>query len=844
MRLSIIIAIIATTAILAVLLAGLVSSNNILLDMAGSSHGGYSRPIGRGERTAANEGRLATGSHVPGMNLQMAGGGSGGGSGFNYLMMLNHLLTSPMPTDAESIRVRQLIELYFRSYRGDFDSQQMHDEPIRQGRRSAPSSLYGTHFRETSNATFLSAERIGQPDPVRIGSVISLEYQTGNLIRTLYPNWQTMMNNRVSSVWVDNGGDGLPDGEFQLEQGGGQGQRNHLMPVGATSFDVFSITHQMNLMHHNTHLAHEWLGAYASNTTLLISAASTIHNRGRAGIQIFASGMPYWGDDPRSRGHAHRSIHNLTNRDVLRTPAERDIAFFNLFTETIQRHGWRHTQFSGQVNLTSQNIGLLIALANGWYIERYASGQMVSGSRNQTNLFLQQMETWIRANFDNAPPANIVQVLFPNQFQSADQMIDWIRNERVSTAGEVILRQHGIPIATTDTVLGTQDGSHWRGSQGALVAHGITWNFIFYVSDTMATPGFYVNAQNSFPWVMTGDAVGFRNLWGPVLSDGDFIRFAMSAGMSEALVNQSIIDPTNPQQFFNNVGEGGFSQVAGQSRLIVPALLTRLGYDLNTIPPGALEVLIAAHAISGGHYTQNAWGTRLVPERWYGTGGAVSYIDLAGGSAFLRNWSHWGHGFQPEWRESIGVDCMVFIHVASQLNIGLQRTGIVHSGSSSQMWNGAIGTAARTHTLDDGTEWDARWFALDASGNILPYGQQGPAQRSTLWEPHLRPGDIMVARGHGEFFFGFNQTNSAVTITAQESLFQVRGESRDWTAPPGRYFFIGSAGTGNNSGIHRWTTWQGNDVRNWGRNDSTPSTIRVWRIGSALTPQERAQAGI
>jgi len=362
----------------------------------------------------------------------------------------------------------------------------------------------------------------------------------------------------------------------------------------------------------------------------------------------------------------------------------------------------------------------------------------------------------------------------------------------------------------------------------------------------MSTPGFYVNATGSFPWVMTGDAVGFRNFWGPTLSDGEFIRFAMQAGMTEVLINQSIIDPTNPQQFFGCIGEGGFSQVAGNSRILVPELLTRLGYNIQTIPSGAMEVLIAAHAISGGHYTQNGFGRRLTPERW------PDLVDLHGGTAFLRNWSHWSHGFQPEWRESVGVDCMVFIHVATQLNLGLtERTGINHAGSSSNMWNNVLNDQARIadriHILDDGTEWDARWFALDANGNVLPFGVQGPAQHSTQWEPFLRPGDIVVARGHGEIFFGFNQTNESVTIHAHESLFQVRGEARDWTAPPGRFFWIGSSGTGNKSGIHRWTTWMSTTdhrVRNWGSNDTTPSTIRVWRIGSALTPAERNQAGI
>jgi hypothetical protein len=192
---------------------------------------------------------------------------------------------------------------------------------------------------------------------------------------------------------------------------------------------------------------------------------------------------------------------------------------------------------------------------------------------------------------------------------------------------------------------------------------------------------------------------------------------------------------------------------------------------------------------------------------------------------------------------------MVFIHVATQLNLGLGRAGVVHSGSSSQMWNGSVGTANRTHTLDDGTEWDARWFAVDANGNILPYGQLGPFQFSSAWERFLRPGDIIVARGHGEIFFGFNRTPDSVTIHAHESLFQVRGDRRDWTARPGEFFFIGSSGTGNKSGIHRWNRPGSNgNLPNWSGSDGadagSSARIRVWRIGSSLTPQERAQAGI
>jgi len=844
MRPFIISGIIIITVIAIIITTGLVSSNNTILDMAGGGRGGYTGPIGRGERQAAGEGRLAAGAHATGMDLQMKSV-AGGGSGFNYLMMLNHMQTSPLPTDAESIRRRQLIELYLRSYRGDFDSQQMRDESSRQQARSAPSSLFGTHQRETSNDTFLIASRLGQPDPVRPGAVISLEHQTGDLIRALYPNWQQLMNNRARSVWIDNGRDGLPDGEFQLEQGGGQGQRDHLAPisaVGSPRFDIFNITHQMNLMHYNAHLAFQWLGPYAHDNTMLAAASSAMHNRGRGGMQIFSSGTPYWGNDPRSHGHAHRSVHNLTNRDVLRTPREREIVYLELFHGTIRRFGWTNTQFTGSVEANAQNIGLLIALANGWYIERYAAGE----GGNGRNIFTPQLRAWLNNNFNNPPPANIVQTLFPNQnFASVDNFMHWVETERTSTAGEVLLRRHSIPVATTDLVLGTQNGSHFQGSEHPLGPHGgITWNFIFYVSDTMSTSGFFTNASNPFPWVMTGDAVGFRNFWGPTLSDGEFIRFAMSAGMAEALINQSIIDPTNPQQFFGCIGEGGFSQVQGVSRTIVPELLTRLGYDTTTIPPGAMEFLIAAHSISGGHYTQNKWGQRLVPERWYGTGGAESYVDLHGGSRFLRLHPHWSHGFQPEWRESIGVDCMVFIHVSSQLNLGIGTTGIVHSGSSSQTWNGNVDTSGRIHTLEDGTEWDARWFSVDENGNVLPFGQLGQHRHSSHWETFLRPGDILVARGHGEIFFGFNRTNESVTITAQESLFQVAGERRDWTAAPGEFFFIGSTGTGNNSGIHRWTRFEGRNIRNWGRNDTTPSSIRVFRIGAALTPQERNQAGI
>lgn len=833
MRSSIVITLIAVVIVSAVILVGLISSNNTLLDMMGGGRGGYSGPIGRGQRGVDGEGRLAPGAHASGMNLQMKQMAQG--AGFNYIMMLNHLLTSPMPNDPESIRRRQLIELYLRSYRGDFDSRQMYDEPLRQMNRAAPSSIFGAHRRETTNATFLQASHLGQPNPVERGTLISLESQNRTLVTHLFPDWQQRTQPGPHGVWTDNGRDGLPDGEFQIEQGGVQGQRDHLRPVGALGFDVFNITHTMNLLHYNTFEVSQWLGSYAHDSGMLASAASARHNRGAGGITIFSSGMPYWGNAP----PAHRSFRNLTNRNVLSTEREREIAFINLFHQTIRRHGWSDSMFTGSSEMNSQNIGLLIALSNGWYIERYAWGQ--SSNRN-TNLFIQNMGTWIRANFDNPPPANIVQTLFREQsFSSAEQMINWIINERVSTAGEVLQRNHNIPISITDSVLGTEGGSHFHGSQQS----GITWNFIFYISNTMSTPGFYVNAPNSFPWVMSADAIGFRNMWGPVLSDGEFIRFALEAGMSEALVNQSIIDPTNPQQFFGCIGEGGFSQVAGNSRIIVPELLARLGYDLNTITPGALEILIAAHAISGGHYSQNAGGQRLSPERWYGTGGAASYVDLHGGSGFLRNWSHWNHGFQPQWRESIGVDCMVFIHVATQLNLGIGTTEVVHSGSSSQMWNGSVSTAGRMHTLEDGSEWDARWFALDAQGNILPYGQLGPALHSSQWEPFLRPADIMVARGHGELFFGFNRTNESVIISAHESLFQVRGERRDWTAAPGRFFFIGSAGTGNKSGIHRWSAWTtANDVRNWGRNDTTPSTIRVWRIGSALTPQERNVLGI
>jgi hypothetical protein len=284
-----------------------------------------------------------------------------------------------------------------------------------------------------------------------------LEHQTGNLIRALYPNWQTMMTNRVSSVWVDNGRDGLPDGEFQLEQGGGSGQRDHLMPVGASGFDVFSITHQMNRMHYNTHWAYEVLGPYAHDGSMISVVASSRHNRGAGGLRIFASGTPYWGDAPAAHGHGHRAVGTLTNRNVLSSTREREIAFLELFHGTMRRHGWTNTMFTGSVEQNAQNIGLLIALANGWYIERYASGT----SGNGINIFTPQLRSWLNNNFDNEPHANVVRILFPNQrFASVDNFMHWAESERVSTAGEVLQRRHGISIASTDAVLGTQDGSH------------------------------------------------------------------------------------------------------------------------------------------------------------------------------------------------------------------------------------------------------------------------------------------------------------------------------------------------------------------------------------------------
>lgn len=634
---------------------------------------------------------------------------AGGKSGYGLDMMKLIALANPT-TNAAKLAQEKLI-LYVMAENGELDNAAFR----------MPASVFAAkHQNETSGATFLDNDYL----------------KTENHTLTIFDSsLKGSISNTGGSVFIDNGGDGLPDGPFQFEQGNRdistKSTLNGANTDSSRAWDVYFFPDNLAAINYSTSVEAEDYNLSLSDDPRLVGMYSSAkHNRGSYFKQAW--GIPY--------DNTGKKVNFSTYVNTGSTSAETKVqvnASFNSLIDTFDRVKPSFTK-GGDTDMRA--LAIYLALCDGWYID--AEG---FSKTSKVQACITSYPTW----FDT---------LVPESYSGTTTQ--YISETYVRNAWDVV----GLSKSEYDKIYGTSTYTYYS---------AYSYTSLFKVEDY--TSSLYINKMpnGSDPYVIhVWDEVCLGHIAGSAFT-GEMVllELLIKAGLTH--IDGIEIDPNNPSAYYSNItGEipGTFNPIGGDVDLSAnfTEVLSKLGISTTN------ERMLSLYHV----YTQ--LGTKY----WYGAVGNIVSVENYHSFAAWRNtynqggahldtdiYSTWSNQtyvhntYTNEDLKNYGMrlyDCAKLAMIGPSLGVFTSSDIPYYSYSTSEIHSKATGGTHDMREVDGVTYDTGIYLASNGNHTIAQYISGG----SELVPGGLLPGDILVNPGsHALTYVGVVKNN--ITLSAE-----------------------------------------------------------------------------
>ena len=688
-----------------------------------------------------------------------------GSAGFGLDVM--HMLRLTNPDTLQAQRRREKLELFYMSSRGELDTASMH----------LPAAvLAAMHMNETGGSTFLDGI-YGEARGRFSSTDMTLSRFTGAMARELG------LSGRYG-VWVDRdtyGGDGFPDGPFQIQSGApSPGNNARISTLSGTGhlpdrdFDIFFFPDSLSWVNHESAQAVARYQVTDPREAFMLSSA--IHNRGSVNRQAW--GLPYTADGL------------IRTADFVNTTAPETFRQVRvLFTDLLSAFSRHQPPIPGLDGQTMRQLGVFLLLSTGWYVEN------VQGLG-----FL-----------NNANGPTLLAHIFPEA--SGIAPTDFIRDNFYRRPWDVI----GITQAQFAVIYGMNRESY---------SNYYRYDSLFKVSNE--TSPLYVNRMpdGSYPPILhVWDNVAIGHITGTAfMGEVILLNWFLEAGLPTE-IDGNIVDPTNPSSVYRRLSLNNPNSFIPMSRDF--ELIDNFEQLISM-----MEISTTSGRLASLFHTYEQAGTKY----WFGGGGrkvsaqnharhlyfANSNRPYEFGADFLNNVLYrdrMGNPYQPGITldhdlELYGrrlFDCAVLAMAGPSLGQtspdGSTMRFAFYSGAILENSHAAEGSVILTI---DGVDFDVGMYRASNNAHRLSAFRDNPE----LSNGGLQPGDILATRGHAFTILG----------VAPRDMVLPANIARSGTSVPIR--------GGSIITIEGWQTGQFNRVRDkgWNTDNRYYYVIRTWMM--------------
>lgn len=608
-----------------------------------------------------------------------------------------------------------------------------------------PASILASHYNETKMKSFVEPNA-GPQAQGGSGSVLSSSVTLENSYKGNVPN------SGSGNVYKDNGGDGLPDGPHQLEQGRKDNKYASKLR-GDGVFDVFSFADSLT---YTEQIEADIIRTFKSKGFNLSRQESGMlfalnHNRGPAGIIWILHGLPYAID---GGVNAKKYLKAQAYESLTKEQMESMMAFPKKLIS------WANTSNIPLEIMAkdSKAAFIFLTLKNGGFLNAALQPQTV---RHIMNL----------GDSDIA-------LYFPGQNKST--IVDYINKTYVKKPWEAV----GMDRATFDKYYGssriqTKYEEVYRSAQ-----HSVNTTFYF---DKDNKSDLYQAGTQSVLTAMEGVAGGYLIDVG-ILGDYYMLRVAETAGI-KALQDGTVVDPTNPAAFYKSNGVATASAPT-ISYVWVPYNTSQTGQPQQTTQAQVTQASIAydpSDLSLDANFAQFLKELNLYGKLTKAQLGQISTLYKYSGGGY----SQGSRGQLMKDKVHYWTDCSLLTWWGLYMDRNMKGTTTANFKS-----NEFIVGRGPTHPYK-GTQYQAKLVQLDAKGNSRGVGTTFSSagtysMRDVEWVDYLRTGDIANGRsgsGHVWTYLGKNTTDKKMVVPVEISRVSAAFSEYD----PGEHFTMESS---------------------------------------------------
>lgn len=488
---------------------------------------------------------------------------SGGGEGSLNLLWL---LQNAKDPNKESYAY-QLLQVYSKLHEGEYNNLPYH---------TSPEAIAGSHKNETGLSSFVvpSVSGYGKANSGILGKTIN-----GKKITLENAVKSDIIGNapRTGSVWVDKsagGGDGYPDGPFQIINGKQSDSLANKTRVDK-KYDLYNFVDTANHVD-STYNAIAVKFAESGSTPdprALGMLSALTHNRGSAGVGWSLFGLPY---DLSSAGVKNASRHLKHSTVASMTPSELEVAarFPKDLTKWFDAANIPLEEIAGN-NSKGQATGTLLTLANGGFLDIPLQRVSASNIKSLSN--------------------TVIGKIFPGQTKNS--IVDHVNKNFVKKPWDVL----GISKSKYDSTYGS--GLHANYEAPYSTKEGYYRNTVFYIDKTLTSTNYKAGDNTIVVRAIEGISMGYL-LDAGVTGTYTVLKIAIEAGI-KSLTNGAVIDPSNPTTFYKTIQDGNSDTFnpAGAADGNYGKFLDALGLTGTLSTPQQAQIE-AMYAVAGGKYSQ------------------------------------------------------------------------------------------------------------------------------------------------------------------------------------------------------------------------------------------------
>ena len=554
-------------------------------------------------------------------------GNGGGGGSLNLLWLLQNAVNP----DKESYAY-QLLNVYSNLENGKYNDLPYH---------ISPEAIAGSHFNETNLASFVTPTT--KPYANATSSILGKTIN-GKKITLENAKREDIVGNVTNTgrgVWADKaqgGGDGYPDGPFQIINGR---QPDHHSDKNRSDrrYDLYNFVDAANVVDSSyNQIAKTYAESGATPDPRAIQMLTALaHNRGDAGVGWSLFGLPYDSNNGSlSKYLKHNTIASMTAEELnIAAQYPKDLLKWfdatNIPLEAVAGN-------SGK----SRGLGLLLNLANGGFIDTPLQSASVKNIQSLGD--------------------DIINKVMPGQ--NKNTIIAHINNTYVKTPWSVL----GMSKSEYDKVYGSSGYSIYE--QGFSIPQGHNQNTSFYIDKSLKSSN-YKAGEHVVVRAIEGIAMGYV-LDSGILGTYVVLNIALEAGI-KSLTNGSIVDPSNPSSIYQKKEEEGVYNPAGTATGTYGKFLEGLGLagKLSVTQQAQIK---AIYEVSGGGYSQPKRGTKAPNGTWYMDCSAMATIGLFM-DPHRRQFEYTGSIMDGAWLRSTGQTAVVDGKTYSTKVVQLDKNG-------------------------------------------------------------------------------------------------------------------------------------------------------------------------